>query len=104
MVYLFRIWLKLVYIIQVIWFWHVHHEGVLVRGIVIIIIIVVVCVHLLADKYEGVKATVTAEAGVGGMDEALVVDAVHVAHLDTKVQLYIIGGPILPLSKTSLKY
>ena len=47
---------------------------------------------------------VTAEAGVGGMDEALVVDAVHGAHLDTKVQLYIIGGPILPLSKTSLKY
>ena len=46
---------------------------------------------------------VTAEAGVGGMDEALVVDAVHAAHLDTKVQLYIIGGPILSLIKTSFR-
>ena len=46
---------------------------------------------------------VTAEAGVGGMDEGLVVDAVHAAHLDTKVQLYIIGGPILSLIKTSFR-
>ena len=67
-------------------------------------IVLVVCVHLLADKYEGVQAMVTAEAGVGGMDEALVVDAVHAAHLDTKVQLYIIGGPILSLIKTSFRY
>ena len=94
----------MIYIIQVIWFWHVHHEGVLVRGFVVIIIVLVVCVHFLADKYEGVQAMVTAEAGVGGMDEALVVDAVHVAHLDTKVQLDIIGGPILSLIKTSFRY
>ena len=90
--------------IQVIWFWHVHHEGVLVRGIVIIMIVLVVCVHFLADKYEGVQAMVTAEAGVGGMDEALVVDAVHAAHLDTKVQLDIIGWSILSLIKTSFRY
>ena len=47
---------------------------------------------------------VTAEAGVGGMDEALVVDAVHVAHLDTKVQLYSIGGSIFSSIKTSFRY
>ena len=33
----------------------------------------------------------TANAGVGGVNESLVVDVVHVAKLDTEVELNIIG-------------